>query len=92
MGRKKIIDGGSVVSTIDLSQYEIIEQPTPFEPMLTNHFVGKLDECIIEFEKSYGKIDGKVYWDKSRSLVGFTGSNVIPQIERIIQNIDERII
>ena len=95
MGRRKIIDSGSVVvPIIDLELYKdkIIEQSTPFEDGLTCHFVGDLAECIVEFEKKYGPIDGKIYWDESRSLVGFTGTNVIPHEERILQNIDERVI
>jgi hypothetical protein len=92
MGRKKKnIKSDAVIlnSDIDISEYDIIRIPNPEWPSLFRLYGGGLEECIEQFEKQYGKIDGKVYYDEKKKFIGITGSNVMTQNERISRKLNE---
>ena len=70
MGRKKKLPdlNANEYDRIDLEKYEIEICSINTWPKLFNLYGGSLKECIFEFEKSYGVIDGKIvyevgYWD-----------------------------
>lgn len=93
MKRKKILSKSYKESLpqltnvdLDLSQYNIIKgENGHWGAKVFRLYGGELKECIVEFEKKYGKIDGKIYYDEKAKLVGITGSNVLPNIERTIK-------
>lgn len=75
---------------LDLSQYDIIQATNGhWDAKVFRLYGGGLKECIIEFERTYGKIDGKIYHDEKAKLIGITGSNVLPNIERIVKEFHE---
>lgn len=61
---------------IDLSLYTIIE--TEKFPKIYREYWGFIQDCILEFKKKYGEIDGNIYIKIKTSgcVVGITGSQV----------------
>ena len=75
---------------LDLSKYDVIQQPNgQWDIKIFRLYGGGLKQCIVEFENTYGKIDGKIYHDEKAKLIGITGSNVLPNVERIVREFNE---
>jgi|WetSurMetagenome_2_1015567.scaffolds.fasta_scaffold78859_2 hypothetical protein len=83
MKRNPIISNEPKVEK-DLSNYKIIEQNFPFKESLYRLYQGTIEDCILHFETHYGKIDGLIYYDKIRNMIGFTGSQVISKGDRYV--------
>lgn len=72
---------------IDLSNYTIVNHSMPFPTKVYKEYYGNLSECILDFEKKYGKIDGTIFVTEKTSgcSIGFTGTqvNAMAKLENI---------
>lgn len=61
--------------TVDLSKYNIVEDNFP---KIYREYYGEVSDCILEFEKKYGDINGSIYIKQLTSgcIVGITGPQV----------------
>lgn len=79
------------IKEIDYLKYgidkeNIIKENFDFSINFFKLYYGDLETCLIHFINHYGLINGKIYYDEERHLIGFTGSQVIPRSGLNIEN------